>query len=384
MTASRKSRLNKSRDNRLSSDQDFWNDLYSRILAGKVVPIIGNSIRYNRIFDVDRNIDSGLQNGERTNEQLDRFASDHLSVNEELAELWAHKIGYPLSDQPCIPRVAQFNRVIYDDMRQAKNNYLHFLKERLLDIAEEDNSVADAVTELRTQLIEKSFSQIAAELDYPYYPPNRLDPLRVLAKLRLPIYLTTSYHDFIERQLTAEGAKVRTRFCLWNMEPEIVKPEHLPDRDYYPSPEEPVVYHLHGYEEYPRSLVLSEDDHLDYLLELAQDTNSNRPLIPPYLRSALEESSLLLLGYRVQDWDFRSLYSGLINLPHARLRMLDRTYSIAVQLDPKYQEGIANKEKARTYLDDYFRSANFRVEWSSIERFIATLDNEWNQRRNPS
>ncbi|MEZ4661349.1 MAG: SIR2 family protein [Caldilineaceae bacterium] len=373
-----------------NSDQDFWNDLYGRLRDGKVVPIIGNALRNNRIFDINDDDDLGLPSPAPNNDddalnKLDRVASDHLSVDEELAEMWAESIGYPLPDQPQLPRVAQFHRVISDDMRQAKSNYLKFLKECLLDVAAKDAAVVEVVEGLRSQIIEKNFSDIVAELDYPHFSVQRPDPLRILAKLRLPIYVTTSYYDFLERALEKEGVpkeKIHTKFCLWNMESESVAPEHLPDPQYVPSRDEPVVYHLHGYEKYPRSLVLSEDDHLDYLLALAQDANANKPLIPLYLRTALEESSLLLMGYRLQDWDFRILYRGLINVQHSRLRMLDRMYSIAIQLDPKYQDRIQNKEKARQYLNDYFRSANFRVEWSSIDRFIVTLWNEYNQRRN--
>ncbi|MEZ4705724.1 MAG: SIR2 family protein [Caldilineaceae bacterium] len=399
MTPGRKSALSKVKEQRNKkraeadtpdSDHDFWNDLYSRLRDGKVVPIVGNAVRNNRIFDIDDDDNVGLNVPESDADddplnRLDYVASDHLSIDEELAEMWAESIGYPLPDQPQLPRVAQFHRVISNDMRQAKSNYLKFLKECLLDVAEDDEAVAEVVEGLRTQIIEKSFSDIVAELDYPHFSTRRPDPLRILAKLRLPIYVTTSYYDFLERALEKEGVpkeKIHTKFCLWNMESESVDPAHLPDPQYIPSRDEPVVYHLHGYEKYPRSLVLSEDDHLDYLLALAQDTNANKPLIPLYLRTALEESSLLLLGYRLQDWDFRILYRGLINVQHSRLRILDRMYSIAIQLDPKYQDRIQDKEKARQYLNDYFRSANFRVEWSSIDRFIVTLWNQYNQRRN--
>lgn len=363
--------------------QDFWRELYRRILDEKVVPIVGDAVRKNRIFDIDSNNKLGVAplnvNKTEHRDALDRSASDYLSIDAELAEMWAESIGYPLSGRRRLASVAQFNRVISVDTRQAKSNYLQFLKECLLGVAEDDKFVAEKVDGLRSQIFEKGFSDIVDELEYPRFEAERLDPLRVLAKLRLPIYITTSYFDFLERALQAEGVEnVRTRFCLWNMEGESVAREHLPDPEYVPSRDEPVVYHLHGYEMYPRSLVLSEDDYLDYLLALSQDTNANKPLIPLYLRTALEESSLLLLGYRLQDWDFRILYRGLINTQHSRLRMLDRNYSIALQLDPQYQDGIKNKEKARQYLDDYFKDTNFRVEWSSIDRFTYSLWMQWN------
>ena len=368
-----------------TSDQEFWNDLYRQWQRGRIVPIVGGTVRNNRIFDLDDDDDIGLAHPDRARNSfdvLDRMASDHLSIDEELAEMWADKIGYPFPDVTNLTRVAQFNRITSDHTDQAKSKYLQFLKECLLDVAERDPALTELVQGLRTQLVSLSFSEIAAELDYPRFTQQRPDPLRELARLRLPIYITTSYHDFLERALRAEGAThVRTQFCLWNMNQEIVDTEHLPERGYAPTAQEPVVYHLHGYEEYPASLVLSEDDYLDYLLALAHDTNANQPLIPPYIRTALEVSSLLLLGYRLQDWDFRILYRGLINAQHGQFRELNDMYGIAIQLDPKFQTEIQAKAEARQYLNDYFKDANFRVEWSSIDRFIAMLWAEFDKRR---
>lgn len=356
-------------------DSDFWDDVYRRIRQGKLIPILGDAVRNNRIFDVDYDDNLGVSAD-------DEGLIDDRRVDEELAETWADDIGYPLPERSKLARVAQYNRVISADPDQAKNKFLLFWKKCLLALAEEDESVYDTVPDLQAQIKDKSFSEIVAELDYPRFSRQQLDPLRMLAKLRLPIYVTTSYFDFMERALQAEGAsQVRTQFCLWNLNEDRVAPEHRPDPMYKPSVEDPVVYHLYGYEQYPRSIVLSEDDYLDFLLALAQDTDTEKPLIPHYLRGALEESSLLLLGYRLQDWDFRVLFRGLINVQHSSFRALERMYSVAIQLDPKYQEGIRDEYKAREYLQSYFDGANFRVEWSSIDKFIATLWSEYDLRR---
>lgn len=356
-------------------DSDFWDDVYRRIRQGKLIPILGDAVHINRIFDIDYDDNLGVSAG-------DEGLIDDRRVDEELADTWADDIGYPLPERSKLARVAQYNRVISADPDQAKNKFLLFLKKCLLALAEDDESVCDIVQDLQAQINDKSFSEIVAELDYPRFNGQRPNPLRVLAKLRLPIYVTTGYYDFMERALQTEGAnQVRTQFCLWNMKEDRVAPEHRPDPLYKPSVEEPVVYHLYGYEQYPRSIVLSEDDHLDFLLALAQDTDTEKPLIPHYLRSALEESSLLLLGYRLQDWDFRILFRGLINVQHSRFRALERMYSVAIQLDPQYQEGITDENRARQYLQSYFDGANFRVEWNSIDRFITTLWREYDRRR---
>lgn len=361
-----------------AKDSDFWDDLYRRLRQGKLVPIIGSAVRQNRIFDIDWDNDLGVSAQAPT-------PSDATAVNEELAQAWANALGYPMPDGHVLARVAQYNRTLANDPDQAKSNYLLFLKKTLLTLAEDDNSVRDEIASLRGQLIDLSFAEIVTTLDYPRFPDGRADPLHLLAQLRLPIYVTTSPYDFLERALSAEGATcVHTQFCLWNRDESQVEPTHRPDPNYTPSVDEPVVYHLFGYERYPGSLVLSEDDFLDFLLAFVQDTNSAHPLIPHYLRSALEESSLLLLGYRLQDWDFRVLFRWLINFLHRRLSVLERMYSVAIHLDPEYQKDIADAERARDYLKRYFGSANFRVEWSSIDQFVSTLWQEWDRRRRGS
>lgn len=358
-----------------AKDSDFWDDLYRRLRQGKLVPIIGSAVRHNRIFDID------WDNDLTVSAQVS-MPPDATTVDEELAQAWASDLGYPMPDGHVLARVAQYNRTLANDPDQAKNNYLLFLKKTLLTLAEDDVAVRDEVAGLRGQLFDLSFAELVTTLDYPRFPTGRVDPLRLLAQLRLPIYITTSHYDFLERLLRAEGAtRVRTQFCLWNRDESQVEPAHRPDPHYIPTAEEPVVYHLFGYERYPGSLVLSEDDFLDFLLAFVRDTNSAHPLIPHYLRSALEESSLLLLGYRLQDWDFRVLFRWLINFLHRRLSVLERMYSVAIHLDPQFQQGIADADKAREYLKRYFGSANFRVEWSSIDQFISTLWQEWDRRR---
>jgi len=293
---------------------EFWRNFYQNLHNGNLIPIISNTLRNNRIFDDAANDSDG------------NVVRDDIPVDEDLATLWAKNIGYPLHVDhlrlECpLARVAQFNYIANNaDQEMAKRRYLSFLKESILTIAEDDTSVSDEVDALRDQIDDLSFADIVARLDYPRFDDQNKDPLRILAHFRLPIYVTTSYYDFMERALKAENIKnVRTQFCLWNMKEEQVDPEHRPDPGFVPSPECPLVYHLHGIEAYPSSLVLSEDDYMDYMLALAQDNNANRPLIPNYLREAIAQQPLLLLGYRLQDWDFRTLFRGVIEFQRAQL-----------------------------------------------------------------
>jgi hypothetical protein len=240
-----------------------------------------------------------------------------------------------------------------------------------------DKNVADLVAELKSQIVTRTFADVTCELDYPKFKDGQEDPLRILAKLPLHIYVTTSYYDFLERALQAEDKTPRTQVCFWAGEPRDVAPEHRADPNFVPTKDKPLVYHLHGFEKYPESIVLSEDDYLDFLVRISQDTDANAPIIPLYLREALTESSLILLGYRLQDWDFRVLFRGIINAKHSNLRR----FSLAIQLDPAQQQSVENAAGAQKYLQEYFEPAKFRVEWGDTESFIKKLWQEWNKWR---
>jgi hypothetical protein len=187
-------------------------------------------------------------------------ADRSLTVDERLAKRWADQIHYPMWDCCELARVAQFNKFETPDPYTAKNDYLRFIKDELLKLAEANGEPAGLIGELQRRKSERSLADLAQELDYPRFPEGREDPLRLLARLPLPIYVTTSYYDFLERALTAEGFSPLTQICWWGQrQPSTISPEHCPDPSFKPSPSKPLVYHLHGLEQYPRSLVLSED-----------------------------------------------------------------------------------------------------------------------------
>jgi len=191
----------------------------------------------------------------------------------------------------------------------------------------------------------------------------------LLAKLPLKIYITTSYYNFIERALEAENKKPRTQVVFWSGVDQRAKPEHTPDPLYEPSDTEPAVYHLFGLEDYPQTLVLSEDDYLNFLFTVVDDTNPKKPIVPLRLREALAESRLLLFGYRAQDWEFQVLLSLLL------------TYRSKEHSSRSFLTQLENEEKLKTYLSRYFDKRHFDIEWSSAEMFIQRLWNAWDEYR---
>lgn len=262
-----------------------------------------------------------------------------LPLGSEIAGKWAEEYGYPLKDSHDLARVTQFVAV--------KKRDSMFPKERIL----------------------KQFFTNAA-------PPSFKEPDEihsVLADLPLPLYLTTNYDDFMVRALESkENPKKypKREFCRWNRyykdKPSIF--EKKPD--FEPTVEHPIVFHLHGHNEEPESLVLTEDDYLDFLVKISNDQN----LIPLRIQRAFTGTSLLFLGYSLFDLDFRVIFRSLVSYLE---KSLSRAH-VSVQLVPVGKEASEEQKKAaQEYLERYFDKLDIRVYWGDCKKFAADLRKRW-------
>lgn len=336
---------------------DFWPELCQRVADGQVIPIVSNSVVNDLIFAA----------------LLDADDANPLRWNAEdsLSDLWAEDVQFPLPERQLLPRVALYVRVVKTKtVREAKSRYLNFLKDSLLVLAEQDG--ADAVTLDDLRRPELGFADAAVELGYPRPVPNQLSPLETLAKLRLPIYITTSHYDFLERAIRADHREPRTQICFWAGEPnKYVDPSHKTDPNFQPSVETPLVYHIFGLESYIESMVLNEDDYLDFLRNVARDAAGSNRILPAYLTEAVAKSSLLLLGYRLRDLEFRVMFRALI--PPSGLR----DFNVALQMDLRQQSQSDTARQIKEYLTKYF-GEDFAVSYDSLPDFITNL---WNKCR---
>jgi len=130
-------------------------------------------------------------------------------------------------------------------------------------------------------------------------------PHAALAQLPVPLYVTTNYDDLMEQALIAAGRDPLILYPLWN-----AGLGHVSDHVWggvqveqiEPSVTRPVVYHLHGYWDEPRSMVLTEDDYIHFLSGI-----HNPELLPVLCRQALSSAYLLFVGYSLRDWNIRIL-----------------------------------------------------------------------------
>jgi hypothetical protein len=253
-----------------------------------------------------------------------------LPLGSEIAQEWAQKHCYPLKDPGDLVRVAQFLAVERGDPM--------FPKEEILD---------------------QFFTGIA--------PPDFTEPDEphgVLADLPLPIYMTTNYDDFMVQALKSRNKDPKRELCRWN---QLVKDRPCifdSEPGFRPTVANPVVFHLHGHNPLPESLVLTEDDYLDFLVNISKD----QELLPPRIQEALAGASLLFIGYSLADWSFRVLFRGLVTSTEPSLRRI----SVTVQLP-------AASTEVQKYMDKYFNRIDVRVYWGTAREFAAELRQRWEE-----
>ena len=250
-----------------------------------------------------------------------------LPLGGEVARRWAAEEDYPLEDEWDLARVAQFLSVNGDPMWPKEK-----ICAELRDVGPPD-------------------------FDRPG------EPHAVLAELPIPVYVTTNYDDFMVQALRRAGKSPHRELCRWN---ELLK--NTPsvfdaDGGFVPTVDEPVVYHLHGTLDLPESIVLTEDDYLDFLVSVSR----REDVLPARIQGALASTSLLFLGYKLADSNFRVLHRGLVATSPPGLRRL----SVAVQLPP------VDSDTARAYLARYFTAMSVIVYWGDAGEFASTLLEKW-------
>lgn len=319
-----------------------WRTIVRRIKTGKCTPIISYQVSGN-----------------------------HFTKQDQIVENWANELYYPLPDAHNLPQVARYASTNSRDVLSAKEDYIEFLKLRLIDKARAERGEDDPlVYTLEDEMYDLTFSEVATRLGYPRYEAEFDDPLRLLAELPLPVYLTTNYCSFMETALKAAGKNPQTEICYWHdlLDDEDAESIFTQDPDYQPTVDEPLVFHLHGLDAYPSSLVLTQDDYIDYLIKIAGDTEA----IPRRVSQALADSSLLLLGYQFNELDFMTIFRGLITSQRINRRLL----SLSIQYDVA-ESDVSGQTEIQDYLQKYFNKANFDVYWGDTQSFMKELWEHW-------
>jgi SIR2-like domain len=297
----------------MTLEEDDWEALLDRITTGECTPFLGAAVNH------------GI-----------------LPLGGDIAKEWADTYMFPLQDgRTNLAKVAQFIAVRNDPMRPK-------------------------------ELILKKL----AKPQKPFNFDDNSEPLNVLAKLPLPIYITTNYDNLlleaIEHHGIATNRKPDFEICKWNNSSSVKPRLFESGSQFEPTPQMPVIYHLHGHQSVKDSLVLTEDDYLDFLVNMSK--SDIKDFLPPCIQAAITRSSIIFIGYSLEDIDFRVLFRGLLGNLDAALGVM----SVAVQLP--YDKSDPNKEKAEEYIAKYFTnvaSAKVKVYWGKAKEFAEELGSRW-------
>jgi hypothetical protein len=311
----------------------FWTGMLKMIERGKCLPIIGP-----------------------------RVHGRWLPTSEEIAEHWSDVHSYPFTDKDMMARVSQY---------MASNQGEDFPRYELLDtlkaellrrLPEELRAEDDAET--LTELVQAAEWENIAAGD-----PN--DPHTILANLNLPLYITTNPDGFMTEALHVQGKDPVREICRWNENLDWLDSKFEDDPDFEPTEEEPLVYHLFGSDEEVDSLVITEDNYLDYLVKVSAEADR----IPNFIRGTLSNSSLMFIGYSIYDWEFRVIMRGLVATQDRRRRFKHVAAQLEIDdTDPDDVDAVQN------FLQQYFQDADINVFWGSTAQFIAELREQWEAR----
>jgi hypothetical protein len=195
------------------------------------------------------------------------------------------------------------------------------------------------------------------------------DPFRILAGLSLPLYVTASPDPLLLLTLAIADRRPKALFCKWRR----TRDSHpsVPPYEEEPRPESPVVYYPFGVSRAGEeaSLVLTEDDFLDYLIAAAE-----YKLIPTVVSGTLVRSSLLFLGFNLDDLELRVLFRLIMSLEGSG-QLGDHAH-VGVQIDPELYS-LIDVERAREYLEEYFGSGRdaprIDIYWGTAADFLKEL-----------
>ncbi|MBN1875600.1 MAG: CHAT domain-containing protein [Anaerolineae bacterium] len=307
----------------------FWSGLLRMIQQGKCLPIIGPGVH-----------------------------GQWLPTPAQIAQRWSVEHEYPFDDRNELAQVARYMASSQGE-DFPRYELMYALQAMLRDRLPEELRPEDEFETVSEMIKAIGWQNLTAG------DPNEVH--NVLARLDLPLYLTTNPDTTMVAALAAAGKDPVCNICPWNDMLEGLPSIFADDADYEPTPERPLVYHLFGNDTEVDSLVVTEDNYLDFLVRISAEMER----IPDYVWSALTNSSLMFIGYNLDNWEFRVIMRGLVATRDRRSRLKH----VGVQLDLENVQ-IRDTDTVQTFLQQYFQDADINVFWGTTAQFIAELREE--------
>jgi hypothetical protein len=279
-----------------------------------------------------------------------------LGSRQAIAERWAEGWQMPLAahNRDDLAKVTQFLRV---ELRRGEvlNKMDEYLKE-----------------EIAARVTKADHNDAFFGLD-PADPKTALmgagrfllrDPgnaYRTVAAMPVPVFITTNWTTLLEQALRARTPPKNptTVYFPWTKRTKWAKPPEPLDE---PTVDEPLVYHLCGGLDDLVSLVLTEDDYFEWLTAWI----TKQKLVPDDVKMALMNRSLLFLGHRLDDWEFKIMFQAILSYEGSK--NLPENEHVGVQLNPGSR--LVEPEAAQKYLESYFGINSISVYWAETRKFL--------------
>jgi hypothetical protein len=286
------------------------------------------------------------------------LADGILGSRQDTARSFVERWQMPLArhSQGDLAQVAQYLRV-----RSAPGSVRSQLLEHLTDQIRQRIEAAGpgnafSGLELDVQHPERAIVEVGRRLR----ATDEGEPFRVMAALPVSVYITTAWTDLLQEALRAEGRPPTTMVFPWHRLPEVT------DSELEPTTDNPLVYHLFGRLEDRTSLVLTEEDYFAWFAAWL----SRRRDIPDVVKEALVDKSLLFLGFRLDDWDFRVIFHAIKTFGGSSA-LMPQNLHVGVQLSPENQ--LIEPEAAQEYLESYFGIDKVSIYWGETRTFLDEL-----------
>ncbi len=363
------------------SRPDWWMPvLFMRLKDGLIWYVPGFHDQYGHTVEFKKwpALVSSIQDGRCTPIIGPGLLEPVIGSYREIAQYWSKTFHYPLAsyERDSLPQIAQYLAVDQDRP---------FLVKKLVDTLREKVSARLRTVQQSGPLStsEAAFAagpspQLLSQAGMEISRQDPLEPHRALASLPLSIYITTNLDHWMEKALEEVRKYPPVVEVLpWNEELiRLYKKQSYfaLHKEYRPSVDQPLVYHLFGHLDLPESIVLTEDDYFDFLKGIAHISGKqSQSLIPAFVQRILSDSALLFLGYQMEDWNFRVLFRSIVDM--AGEGRISRYSHIAVQIMPEVGRLIA-PDRALLYLEQYLTKgaqADISMFLGSPKEFIQQL-----------
>lgn len=290
------------------------------------------------------------------------MSDEIIGPRQAMAERWATRWQMPIAayNRGDVSKVAQYLQVQQRAPGEIGMRVVEYLKQEIelrvtnaQDSPDDPFHGVDASTEPQDAILAAGARLLRQDEGYAY---------RVLADMPVPLYITTNWTPLLQQALeacTPPRTPVTAHF-EWNDRANWPK---QPPRNFKPTPERPLVYHLFGSMDDPDSLVLTEDDYFEWLVAWV----ARRRTVPDDVQKRLIKRPLLFLGYNLEDWDFKVVFQSIKSYA-ASGQLLRRNAHVGVQLSPGSRD--VDPEAAQEYLESYLDSDNVGIYWSDTRRFL--------------